>query len=153
MGQVGTRDTLREYVTEYEEKMVQNTNLDEISAEIGFTATNILVIWFGGDYLSVPGRAVENSALGKLIGGPALRRLVARYSGQRLWIGTGTGVQRAARDRAIAERLARGESKADIAEATGLTPRRVEQIRTRLLADKGVELAREKLPRPSPEGV
>jgi len=114
-----------------------NTNLDEISAAIGYTATNLLVVWYGGQWLRVPGRADENSPLGKLIGGPALRALVRTYGGQNLWVNQGEGIAREIRNRKIAGDLRQGKAPADIAREVGCRRRRVLQIRQDLI-EKGV---------------
>jgi hypothetical protein len=119
---------------------VLNTNLDEICAEIGYTATTALVVWFGGAYLQVPPRADPDSPLAHLIGAPALRRLVACYGNRRIWIGAHTQADREARDRRIAESLAQGMRPRDIAKALPCSRRRVEQIRTRLLAARALSV-------------
>ncbi len=64
-----------------------NGTLEDVAAEIGYTATSRLVAWFGGANLYVPATATEDHAVARLIGFPAFRRLVAEYGGTTLSCG------------------------------------------------------------------
>ena len=85
-----------------------NGVLEDVSAEIGYTATSLLVAWFGGANLYVPAAADESHPVSRLIGNAAFRRLVAAYGGETLWIPGGHLEAMDRRDRLIAERLAAG---------------------------------------------
>ncbi|WP_316150068.1 helix-turn-helix domain-containing protein [Cupriavidus sp. BIC8F] len=107
-----------------------NGVLEDVSAEIGYTATSLLVAWFGGANLYIPATADENHPVARLIGHAAFRRLVAAYGSETLWIPGGHLDAMERRDRLIAERLARGAGTSEIAAEFGITERRVQQLRT-----------------------
>jgi DNA-binding NarL/FixJ family response regulator len=109
-----------------------NTVLDDICVEIGYTATNVLAAWFGGDYLKVPAAVTEEHPLTKAIGAAAMRRLVSAWGGKRLWVPTGHWHSVEARDKRIAGLIVNGMAPGQIAEETGLSIRRVYQIKQRL---------------------
>jgi hypothetical protein len=106
-----------------------NGVLEDVSAEIGYTATSLLVAWFGGANLYIPAAADENHPVSRLIGHAAFRRLVAAYGSETLWIPGGHLEAMDRRDRLIAERLARGAGTREIAAEFGITERRVQQLR------------------------
>ena len=104
-----------------------NTLLDDISAEIGYTATCTLRVWYGGAALRVP-RTVSQGALMTLIGEPALKRLIRRWAGEDLWIPQGHEQMRSQRDRDILKMSVSGWEPKQIADSLGLSRRRVEQV-------------------------
>lgn len=107
-----------------------NGVLEDVSAEIGYTATSLLVAWFGGANLYIPATADKSHPVARLIGHAAFRRLVAAYGSETLWIPCGHLEAMDRRDRLIAERLARGAGTREIAAEFGITERRVQQLRT-----------------------
>lgn len=111
-----------------------NSMLDDICQSIGFTATAAISDWFGGDYLSVPEEAQDEHPIAKIIGIPAYRRLVSEFGGNRIWIPEGTIRQRDRRNREIATLVSQGKGSKEISATTGLTERRVQQIRRELEA-------------------
>ena len=109
-----------------------NGILEDIGAEMGFTATSVLAAWFGGQWLYVPQKADPNHPVAKLVGISAYKKLVENWGGTSIKIPTGSGEEIARRDRTIAEMLHNGMGSKAIAEQTGLTERRVQQIRLQL---------------------
>ncbi|QRQ86264.1 hypothetical protein [Cupriavidus oxalaticus] len=109
-----------------------NGVLEDVSAEIGYTATSLLVAWFGGANLYVPAAADENHPVSRLIGLPAFRRLVAAYGSETLAIPEGHLEEIDRRNRLIAQLIAKGKGSKEIAQITGLTERRVQQLRTKI---------------------
>jgi hypothetical protein len=109
-----------------------NGTLEDVAAEIGYTATSRLVAWFGGANLYVPATATEDHAVARLIGLPAFRRLVSEYGGTTLSVPGGHLEEMDRRDRLIAERLGCGTGPREIAAEFGITERRVQQLRTRI---------------------
>lgn len=109
----------------------RNTTLDDLAAIIGFTATVKLSMWFGSrkSNLYVPKQASEDHAIAKLIGLPAMRRLVAEFEGEHLSVPGLHGVFVEGRNALIRDRLLRGHGTREIAAETGLTERRVLQLR------------------------
>lgn len=108
-----------------------NSVLDDISAEIGFTATSTLAAWFGGSNLYVPGKADPEHAVAKMIGFSAFRRLVECFGSETLWLpDDDRGPDR--RDRLICSAFAEGKGAKTISGMTGLSERRVNQIRIAL---------------------
>jgi hypothetical protein len=125
-----------------------NTVLDDICVDIGFTATNSLANWFGGEYLQVPVEISEMHPIAKAIGARAAVRLAATWGGRRVWIPLAYwhGVDR--RDRFIGEALVKGTSCDEISSQVGLSVRRVQQIKVKLervgLLKMLAEIAQEK---------
>lgn len=112
-----------------------NGTLEDIGAELGFTATTALVAWFGGANLHVPETVSELHPIARVIGVKPFERLVASWGSESLWIPeAGATDERDRRDRRIAEMVLAGKGTKAIGEATGLTERRVQQIRVRLEA-------------------
>lgn len=109
----------------------KNTTLDDLAAIVGFTATVKLSMWFGSrkNNLYVPKVATEDHLLAKLIGLPAMRRLVAEFEGEHLSIPGLHGVFVEGRNALIRDRLLQGHGTREIALETGLTERRVLQLR------------------------
>lgn len=115
---------------------MNNTTLEDISAEIGFTATISLARQRGGKNVYVPANPA-GSVLAELVGVEAAERLAACWGGELLAVPTLRACEYA-RDRCLIARLTEaGMSVADIAECVGLTPRRVVQVR-RELRDAGL---------------
>jgi len=110
---------------------MRNTTLDDISAEIGFTATISLARQRGAKNVYVPANPA-GSVLAELLGVEAAERLAACWGGELLAVPTLRACEYA-RDRCLIARLTEaGLSVADIAECVGLTARRVVQVRHEL---------------------
>lgn len=111
-----------------------NSTLDDVAAVIGFTATLRLVAWYGGvnSNLYVPETASADHQIARLIGAQALQRLVDEWGKKHLNMPTLNSYYEDCRTRVVKEGLERGQSTRSIAEATGLTERRVQQIRMAL---------------------
>lgn len=111
--------------------------LEDISAEIGYTATNALVDWFGGANLHIPTEADPEHAIAKVIGLPGFKRLVKLYDGyvgnQRLlWVPFGYQRDADRRDRMIAVLFANGYGSKAIADIAQMTERHVQKVRKRV---------------------
>lgn len=122
-----------------------NTTLDDICAEIGYSATNVLVAWYGNDYVRVPCDVSPENPITRAIGMSAMRRFVEAWGGQRLWIPAAHRFSVEQRDRAIADLLKSGVKEREIGAAIGLSERRVQQIRGRLQASGLLDLLGRKL--------
>jgi len=112
--------------------------LEDICAEIGYEATKALVVWFGGTKLWIPPVADAEHPIARVIGLPALRRLVTWHKGRhnderRLWIPFDDRHEVTRRDRRIAEMIADGKGSAEISATTGLSPRNIQYVRVRLV--------------------
>lgn len=101
--------------------------LEDVAAEIGFTAATALVDWFGGfNQIYVPTEATEDHPIGRVIGMPAFKRLVKMYEGVEttkrfLWMNNGENRETARRDRLIACLIAMGGlGTKQIAAITGM---------------------------------
>ena len=114
-----------------------NTMLDDIAAEIGFTATMTLVAWYGGMHLYVPEKISEQHAIARAVGLRHAERLAAAHGGGMLFVPGAVSFDRARRDRMVADGVRRGMGTKQLASLTGLTERRVQQIRQRL-EDEGL---------------
>lgn len=125
-------------------KGLDRTNgvLDDICAEIGYTATTALVAWYGGANLYVPESVSELHQIAKVIGIKPFERLVAAYPKETLFIPDDVAHERDRRDRIIADMVAQGLGTKAMRERTGITERRAQQIRARLEAAGVLPLVR-----------
>lgn len=101
--------------------------LEDVAAEIGFTAATAMVDWFGGfGQIYVPTEATENHPIANVIGMPAFKRLVAMFDGVEptkrfVWMNNGDNRETARRDRLIACLIAVGGlGSKQIAAITGM---------------------------------
>lgn len=116
---------------------VMNGVMEDIANEIGFTAANSLIDWFGGGNLHIPTTAHVNHPIAKVCGLSAMRRLVAMYEGrignQRLlWVPMAYEREIARRDRMIAAMFAHGWGTKAIMNITGMSERHVQQVRLKV---------------------
>lgn len=106
--------------------------LEDIAGEIGYTATTILLDWWGGKSIYVPERADPSHKIAKMIGMPAFRRLVDAFPSQTINLPGESRRELVRRDRMIATMLQLGASTRLVAERAALTERQVFYIRRRL---------------------
>lgn len=111
-----------------------NGILEDISAEVGFTAATTLAAWYAGSNLYVPAKVDADHHLVKLIGQSAANRLVLAFGSETLWLPEGRPDETARRDRLIAQSIKEGKGAKTISEMTGLTQRHVNRIRAGLEA-------------------
>lgn len=109
-----------------------NGILEDVGAELGFTATSALAAWFGGMNLYVPATASDDHPIVSVIGLKPYQRLVAAFGGEVLCLPEGRQDEIDRRDRVIAGFLGAGKGTKEIAGKTGLSERRIQQIRIRL---------------------
>lgn len=105
--------------------------LAQLAEVIGLAATLRLVECRGGTRVYVPENATAEHWLARIIGVPALQKLVDAYRGDMLDVDRAAAAVRAARDRDILLRYADGESTAQLARACGLTQRQIFNILAR----------------------
>jgi hypothetical protein len=124
---------------EFQAETIAKANgvLEDIAAEIGYTATNALVDWFGGGNLYIPATAYPDHAIAQVIGMAAMRRLVKLYEGKtgnarNLWLNQGYERELARRDRMIAALYALGLGTKQIMGIANMSERHVQQVRTRV---------------------
>jgi hypothetical protein len=106
--------------------------LEDIGAEIGYTATAALVDWFGGGNLYVPQEVEDGHPIGNVIGEAAFRRLVKAWPGETLWLPLGYQREQDRRDRMIAVMLGAGISTRKVAAVSGMSESHVQHTRLRL---------------------
>jgi DNA-binding NarL/FixJ family response regulator len=114
-----------------------NTTLDDIATVIGFTATLRLAAYYGGQNLYVPANPDEGCQIVRLIGLSASRRLAGEFGSEHVAVPTMWAYEEDQRNRLILNLLKQGQSPKEIAHTTGMTERRVQQIR-RHLEDVGL---------------
>lgn len=112
----------------------KNSTADDISAVIGFTATMAICTYFGDRSLYVPLVATKEHPVALLIGFAAWQRMVNDFPGEHLAIPTTSKHEQFVTERTIAEMIAKGVGSNEIAKKTGLSYRRVQQIRVRIEA-------------------
>jgi hypothetical protein len=108
----------------------QNSTLDDISVIVGFTGTTRLSAWFGGANLYIPEVADPNHPIAKLVGKSAFKALVRAFGRKTIYLphyGVREEVDK--RNQIIATLLGEGKGTKAIAAETGLTERRVQQLR------------------------
>jgi hypothetical protein len=121
-----------------------NTTADDICGLVGYTATALICAWFGGRNLYVPCRPREDHPLARLIGFSAFRQLVTGFGGDHLAIPEERWRQAADRSkRTVALLFCQGEKAVLIAERTGLTTRRVNQLISEVQSEGLLELLKE----------
>ena len=108
---------------------LRNTTLDDLAGIIGLTATLRLAVWHGDSNLYVPASVSEGQRLVALIGEPAARRLSEAFGREHISVPSLHSVEREKRNRLIWQMLMDGHGTKSIAESTGLTERRVLQMR------------------------
>lgn len=108
---------------------VKNTTLDDLAPIVGFTATIRLTAYYGGKNMTVPKHVSDKHVLAKLIGMSAAKKLADEYAGCRFWVPTLHVAEIEVRNAKVLERLRCRVSTDKIAAETGLTVRRVQQLR------------------------
>lgn len=117
------------------------SDLDDVCSVIGYTATRKLEAWFVGRHVWVPRRIDPDHPFAMLLGEPAARALVREFPGEYIVVPAVDGEFRYMRAKHIAERFAAGFQAAEIAAETGLSTRRIEQIRLELVEWRWIEYA------------
>lgn len=107
-----------------------NSVLEDICAEIGFTATTRLIALAGGGSLYVPTAAEAGHPMALAIGLSAWRRMVGLWPGETLDIPLNAEYHHATRLRAVAALIQSGMAVKDICGMIGLTERHVRRLRT-----------------------
>jgi hypothetical protein len=108
----------------------QNSTLDDISVVVGFTGTTRLSAWFGGANLYIPEVADPNHPIARLIGKSAFKALVRAFGRKTIYLPNyGVREEVDKRNQLIATLLGEGKGTKVIAVETGLTERRVQQLR------------------------
>lgn len=106
-----------------------NGILEDVCAEIGFTATMMLCAIHGGGTLYVPSVVSAGHALGKLVGAAAFKALVRAFGGETMSIPRGEEFERWRRVRQVSELLSKGFTTRDVARALMLTPHQVRNLK------------------------
>ena len=113
--------------------MIKNSTLDDLSTVVGFSATVRLAAHYGGRDLYVPREVSELHPIAKLIGVSALRRLCSEFpAGERIAVPTLNFAEIELRNKEILDMIRDGKTVVEIVGKTGLTKRRVEQLRKSL---------------------
>lgn len=107
----------------------RNTTLDDLAPIVGFTATIKLSAYYGGKNITVPKQVSEKHAIAKVIGLSAAKMLANEYPGCQLWVPTLHVAEIEMRNAKVLERLRSGVGTDKIAAETGLTVRRIQQLR------------------------
>lgn len=115
----------------------KNTLLEDIAAEIGYTATSTLCGWFGGRYVFVPATPSPEHKIARVIGPSAFRRLSAAFGGVTLFIPKDQAQRRARRNRIIFDMIVRGSNANNISTRIQISKMQVHNIR-RDLEDGGI---------------
>lgn len=115
----------------------KNGVMEDVAAEIGYTATNALVDWLGGGNLHIPEKATPDHLIARVIGFIPMQRLVAMFAdtiGDKRMLHVPTGYERelARRDRMIGALFVEGKSVQEIMDITNMSKRHVEIVRTKL---------------------
>ena len=114
-----------------------NGILEDISAEIGYTATTTLIDWLGGTSMYVPQVATDDHFVCKIIGMPAFRILVKSYGNEIINLPVDFRRERTQRNRLIGALLVRGTSPDEIARLSGVGLKQIGHVRTEL-QDAGI---------------
>jgi hypothetical protein len=120
--------------------------LEELANEIGYTATNSLVDWFGGARLFIPEVIHETHPIAQIIGMPAAAHLVKwmdrhealgtfqtgdKGSVRRVWIGMNIQRENDRRDRMIVGMLKEGWGRVEVGRISGMAQTHVYKLQKR----------------------
>lgn len=108
---------------------LKNTTLDDIAGVIGFSATVRLAAHYGGRDLHVPLAINDSHPVCKLIGVSRMQRLNSEWGGQRLSVPSLNLVDCEVRSGRVLTLLLAGLTTGQTANITGLTERRVQQLK------------------------
>ena len=114
-----------------------NTLLEDIAAEIGYTATSTLVGWFGGEQIRVPLEQNPEHLIAKLIGTAAFGRLVRAFGGENIFVPRDSMRLTLQQHRVIYNLLRNGTGIDSVSAQTGLTTRQIHYIR-RNFEERGI---------------
>lgn len=109
-----------------------NSSLDDVCAEIGYTATRKLQAWFHARNLYVPRRFDNEHPLAVLLGPAAFKALVKAFGGTTLWVPNIAEDVRYLAYRSMAERIAQGDSSKKLAKKFNLTIEQCCRLRAQL---------------------
>jgi len=109
-----------------------NGIVEDISAEIGYTATTTLIDWLGGTSLYVPQFATEDHMIEKLIGPSAFRHLVDAFGNSILNLPIDYRRERTQRNRLIGALIAKGIGATEIAKISGISLKQIGHVRADL---------------------
>lgn len=98
-----------------------NGVIEDIAAEIGFTAASKLIVWFGGRTMLIPSSPTPDNAILKVIGDSPMRRLCEVWGGSHLYVPLPTRFDAQERDQIIAKLIISGVSVKVIAEAFAIS--------------------------------
>jgi AraC-like DNA-binding protein len=106
-----------------------NTILEDISAEIGFTATSSLCGWFGGRVLRIPKSVTPNHPIAAVAGQRQFEILVEAFGGTTIFIPKDRHQRKLRRDRIVFDMLHRGESISAISARVGISKPHIANLR------------------------
>ena len=115
---------------------IKNTILEDIGAEIGYTATSTLCGWYGGKKLSIPLNPTPEHKIAKVIGQPAFVRLVSAFGGEYIFIPKDRAQKLTRRNRIVYDMIVRGASTSEVAARIHISNMHVTNIRGGLEADQ-----------------
>ena len=107
-------------------------DLEDICGEIGYTATCLLVDWFGGSSLYIPESPSEGHTIERVIGRPAFLRLVKAYGNSNMKVPLDYQREITRRNKAICQLLSKGDSPREVAKVVCLTERSVQKAKVML---------------------
>ena len=107
-----------------------NGILEDVCAEIGFTATMMLCAIHGGKSLYVPAAVTSEHPLAKLLGKSAFKALTLGFGGETMAVPRGEEFERWRRVRQVSELLSKGFTTRDVARALMLTPHQVRNLKS-----------------------
>lgn len=108
---------------------VKNTTHEDLAQIIGFSATIRLSAYYGGKNMTVPKHVSERHVLAQLIGMSAAKLLSAEYAGVNFAVPTLNLAEVELRNAKVLGMFRQGASSDKIAATTGLSVRRVQQLR------------------------
>lgn len=114
---------------------IKNSTLDDIAAVAGFTATVRLAAHYGGRDMNVPKAVSELHPIAKLVGISVMTRLCAEWPGERVAVPKLTLAEAEIRNAEILVKLRDGMGIDEISRITGMTTRRLLQLRRMFESD------------------
>lgn len=114
---------------------IRNTLLEDISAEIGYTATSALCGWYGGREIRIPINFRPDHRIALIVGPAAFRRLVESFGGESLFIPKDKAQKAIRLKRIVFDMFSRGASVAEVCARTRYSKLWVVKLRQQLEED------------------
>ncbi len=107
----------------------QNGIMEDVGAEIGFSAANRLIAVFGGATLYIPGDIPADHPIALVVGEPAAARMAQAFGGETIDLPDNEEFFRLRRTRQVAGLVRSGMSAREISTLVGVSGKQISRYR------------------------